>query len=233
MNDTGKHNIPDVGRGHYPENPERWLGRLALYGQARRAAALPRTRRVDRLREDTHHAHRQLGAISRARVAPSAAFLPKRFALRRWTIKRGLACTVQLARASSPSASRKTETGQRSPTLPCPSSSMTPPSEAPPLPGLSSFSPETRSALADFARVATPKDAGVMNELVQLWFNLARTNADSPASVEGRPANSMQAVRAKFMRFRFLARDCSSFRQLAPDDRVRISKVIFEMPAAR
>ena len=72
-----------------------------------------------------------------------------------------------------------------------------------------------------------------MNELVQLWLNLAGTDAAALAAAGGRPGNAMQAMRSKFMRFRFLARDCGSFRQLAPDDRVRISKVLFEMPAAR
>lgn len=100
-----------------------------------------------------------------------------------------------------------------------------------PAPSIDLFSEETQNALAGFAGVATPKDANVMDELVRSWLNLARRPDGAGFADAGVAAKTRRDLRLKFMRLRFLARDCTSFRRLPPDDRNCISKALFEMPA--
>jgi hypothetical protein len=91
---------------------------------------------------------------------------------------------------------------------------------------------ETRSALVEFATTASAKDSGLMDDLVQVWTDLARASSDPLNEPTADPIEALRTVRElkrKFMRARFLVRDCDSFRVLSSTDQKRISEVLFQI----
>ena len=93
---------------------------------------------------------------------------------------------------------------------------------------------ETKNALVQFDRVATRKDALAMDELMEVWLDLAR--AEPVPSAEAPPASPVATLKAtrelklKFMRARFMVRDSESFRSLPPEVRRTFCDSLFEVP---
>ena len=93
---------------------------------------------------------------------------------------------------------------------------------------------ETENAFAEFERVATPKHVEVMDELVRVWLSLARTRILSLDQTQPSAAHealrTVRELKLRFMRARFLVRDCDSFRSLSPASRSRMADILFEVP---
>ena len=87
---------------------------------------------------------------------------------------------------------------------------------------------ETQSAFQEFGNAATQKDAVAMDELVLVWLEMARGRLATSDS--GATAREARQLKLKFMRARFLVRDCDSFRKMSPEGRKRIAECLFEVP---
>lgn len=96
---------------------------------------------------------------------------------------------------------------------------------------------EIENAFAEFEGVASPKHAAVMDDLVRVWLSLARARilplAETPPSAAPEALQAVRELKLRFMRTRFLVRDCDSFRTLSPVSRGRLADLLFEAPETR
>ena len=81
---------------------------------------------------------------------------------------------------------------------------------------------EANRRLLAFARVASKGDWHVMNELVRVWLRLAQCMRS-----EAQDALACHKLKLEFLRTRFLAQTCPSFRRLDAEYRKAISDLLF------
>ena len=91
---------------------------------------------------------------------------------------------------------------------------------------------EARLSFPSFYSISTVKDSSAMDELVLVWSlltqrtNFSREVARPAEFTTGEPID--YDVKRRFMRARFLIRNCDTFRSLAPAERNRIAGILFE-----